>query len=524
MPRRTARAPGGAAPADAPRTRTSTRRSSGRRGTPHASTRATSRRSTTSVSGCPFIDKDAVRRFRDERGDPYGGLLCVAPAELTAMMSTSGTTGDPTLVAEHWGGGGGGGRRSSPATSGAWAAPRRPRRARALHVPRADVRVDPGTRRGAGPLRLRPRARSTGCSSCRSSTGRRSCTTSVRSSSTRCATSARGRGFDPRRVRVVPRRRVGGRAARPRARALAEEWGVALFEHTGVGDVTASFECHAHDGLHFWEDTALVEGIDPDGTAPMADGERCELVATSLFNRIAPLIRYRSDDIVRLTHDPCGCGRTHARVWPIGRKGDEIVVQGRPVLPIDVWAAVESVDACAIGLFQVIRSAREVDALRLRVGYAAAYENRLETVRRRRARRGRGRDRPRSRRRARARTRSCSARSAAQDPAGGPAMTETLWGVGCYEDGTRPRPLGDLARRRSNATWGARRARSRRSESRAAARAVLLDALRGRAVLAAHDRRDAVGRAALVRRRQRRRRTPGRDVHFASSTTTRCSA
>ena len=25
----------------------------------------------------PFIDKDSVRRFRDERHDPYGGLLCV---------------------------------------------------------------------------------------------------------------------------------------------------------------------------------------------------------------------------------------------------------------------------------------------------------------------------------------------------------------------------------------------------------------------------------------------------------------
>src|SRR6266545_7886430 len=25
----------------------------------------------------PFIDKDAVRRFRDERSDPYGGMLAV---------------------------------------------------------------------------------------------------------------------------------------------------------------------------------------------------------------------------------------------------------------------------------------------------------------------------------------------------------------------------------------------------------------------------------------------------------------
>src|SRR5438045_598465 len=54
----------------------------------------------------PFIDKDAVRRFRDERGDPYGGLLCVEPDDLTGVGSTSGTTGDPTLVPEQWGGGG----------------------------------------------------------------------------------------------------------------------------------------------------------------------------------------------------------------------------------------------------------------------------------------------------------------------------------------------------------------------------------------------------------------------------------
>ena len=55
----------------------------------------------------PFIDKDAVRRFRDERGDPYGGLLCVDPSELTAIMSTSGTTCRPTFCRERWGGAGG---------------------------------------------------------------------------------------------------------------------------------------------------------------------------------------------------------------------------------------------------------------------------------------------------------------------------------------------------------------------------------------------------------------------------------
>jgi phenylacetate-CoA ligase len=164
-----------------------------------------------------------------------------------------------------------------------------------------------------------------------------------------------------------------GEPLSPRARGLAESWGVELFEHTGIGDVTAAFECREHDGLHVWEDTVLIEGLDPDGTDAVADGERCELVATSLFNRTAPLIRYRSDDVVRITRAACSCGRTHARVWPIGRKSDEIVVDGRPVLPIDVWAAVESVDACAMGLFQVIRTAPHADTLRLRVGFGPAF-------------------------------------------------------------------------------------------------------------------------------------------------------
>ena len=68
----------------------------------------------------PFISKDAVRDFRDRRADPYGGLLCLPPAELTAIMSTSGTTGDPTLVAERWGGGGGTGVMGGCRTRVGW--------------------------------------------------------------------------------------------------------------------------------------------------------------------------------------------------------------------------------------------------------------------------------------------------------------------------------------------------------------------------------------------------------------------
>ena len=329
----------------------------------------------------PFVDKNSLRRFRDGWGDPYGGLCAVAPEELTAVMSTSGTTGDPTLVPEKWGSGSG---RPAIITRDFWGMGVRPgdHVALVLFTFRGPTYglfqglgtvpilfdFDPAEMERFCDLSLRYRP--TGLYNFGS--------VLINAVRDVCAR----RDLDPADVFASYKGVVfAGEPLSPRARTLAQAWGLELFEHTGVGDVTAAFECHAHDGLHVWEDTALVEGLDPDGAEPVVDGRRCELVATSLFNRTAPLVRYRSDDIVRLNREPCVCGRTHLRVWPIGRKGDELVVAGKSVLPVDVWGAVESVDACAMGLFQVIRTGPAADRLQLRVGYAPAYAGRLSAVR-----------------------------------------------------------------------------------------------------------------------------------------------
>jgi phenylacetate-CoA ligase len=325
----------------------------------------------------PFIDKDAVRRFRDERGDPYGGLLCVDPNDLTGVGSTSGTTGDPTLVPEQWGGAGP--REPSIITRDLWGWGVRPGDyvmlvlftfrgptyglfQHSLHTTPILFDFDPKEMERFCELSLRYRP------------------TAVYNFGSVLINAVKDvcdrRGFDPRDVfSSYVGVTFAGEPLSPRARALAESWGVELYEHGNVGDVTGSFECVAHDGLHAWEDTVLVEGVDDD-----ADG-RCELVATALDNRISPLLRFRSDDIVRLSTDRCACGRTHVRMWPVGRKSDEVVVEGLSVLPLDVWGAVESVDACAMGLFQIVRTAREVDRLRLRVGYAPDWATRLDGVR-----------------------------------------------------------------------------------------------------------------------------------------------
>ena len=323
----------------------------------------------------PFLDKAMVRRFREDHDDPYGGTLCVPAEHLTGVSSTSGTTGEPTLVPEQWGHGGP--PHPSIITRDLWGWGVRPGDFVALvlftfrgptyglfqHTLGTTpilIDFDPEEMERFCELSLQYRP------------------TAVYNFGSILINAVKGacerRHFDPHDVFASYKGvTFAGEPLSPRARRLAESWGIELFEHTNVGDVTASFECPEHDGLHYWEDTVFVEGVE-------SDGDRVELVATTLFNTVAPLIRYRSDDIVRISTERCACGRTHGRMWPIGRKDDEVVVDGRSVMPVDVWAAIETVDACAMGLFQVVRVARQVDRLRLRVGYAPAWAGRLDAV------------------------------------------------------------------------------------------------------------------------------------------------
>ena len=203
---------------------------------------------------------------------------------------------------------------------------------------------------------------------------------------------------------------------------------------TGVGDVGAATECREHDGCHFWEDTCYLEHLDPDGADRSATASAASWSSTTLIDKIAPLVRYRSDDLVRLTREQCACGRTHGRVWPLGRKGDEVVVDGTSVLPGDLWAAVE-------GSPRDQRRAVPGDPDRAR-GRPAATPRRLrdegpkgladlrtrvtDAVHEARRRDARGRAR---------RERGAAAPGpAAQDPAGGEGMRIGMTFAAAYED------------------------------------------------------------------------------------------
>jgi phenylacetate-CoA ligase len=109
-----------------------------------------------------------------------------------------------------------------------------------------------------------------------------------------------------------------------------------LMEMLGAG---VAGECPELSGLHLNSDHFFPEIVDPASGAPLPDGQRGELVLTSLSKSAMPFLRYRTRDMVSIDHRPCPCGRTLPRIsWPAGRVDDAVFVRGVTILPSDVEA------------------------------------------------------------------------------------------------------------------------------------------------------------------------------------------
>jgi phenylacetate-CoA ligase len=94
-------------------------------------------------------------------------------------------------------------------------------------------------------------------------------------------------------------------------------------------------ECvETKDGLHIWEDHFYPEVIDPESGKPLRDGEKGELVFTTLTKEGLPVIRYRTRDLTRLLP---GTARTHRRMEKVtGRSDDMMIIRGVNVFPTQI--------------------------------------------------------------------------------------------------------------------------------------------------------------------------------------------
>ena len=89
--------------------------------------------------------------------------------------------------------------------------------------------------------------------------------------------------------------------------------------------------------MHINEDHVLAEIIDPATGEPLPDGEKGELVFTTITKRGMPMIRYRTHDICVIHSDPCPCGRTFRKMERLmGRTDDMLVIRGVNVFPSQI--------------------------------------------------------------------------------------------------------------------------------------------------------------------------------------------
>jgi phenylacetate-CoA ligase len=94
-------------------------------------------------------------------------------------------------------------------------------------------------------------------------------------------------------------------------------------------------ECvETKDGLTIWEDHFYPEIIHPDTGEVLPEGEKGELVFTSLTKEALPMIRYRTRDLTRLLP---GTARTMRRMEKItGRSDDMLIIRGVNVFPTQI--------------------------------------------------------------------------------------------------------------------------------------------------------------------------------------------
>ena len=107
-----------------------------------------------------------------------------------------------------------------------------------------------------------------------------------------------------------------------------------LTETSGPG---VAFECEAQTGMHINEDHFIAEIIDPETGEVLPEGEKGELVFTSITKEAFPLLRYRTRDICILSREKCSCGRTLIKMCkPMGRSDDMMIIRGVNVFPSQI--------------------------------------------------------------------------------------------------------------------------------------------------------------------------------------------
>ncbi|MBN1838301.1 MAG: phenylacetate--CoA ligase [Spirochaetales bacterium] len=178
--------------------------------------------------------------------------------------------------------------------------------------------------------------------------------------------------MDPRRDLAL---RIAFIGAEPHSEEIRRRievlYGIKAYNSYGLSEMCGpgvAFECQEQNGLHVWEDQFYPEIIDPATGELLPEGEIGELVLTTLDREAMPLIRYRTRDLTRLIPGPCPCGRTHRRIDRIqGRSDDMLIINGVNIFPIQIEKTLMAIPGIGNNYLIEIHKENFMDRLEVKV-------------------------------------------------------------------------------------------------------------------------------------------------------------
>lgn len=125
---------------------------------------------------------------------------------------------------------------------------------------------------------------------------------------------------------------------------IKEKWDVELFSTYASTEMGAAFtECGAGNGGHHHPELLIIEILN-ENNEQVASGETGELTVTTLGVEGMPLLRFKTGDLCASFEEKCSCGRTTVRIGPIlGRKQHLIKYKGTTVYPAAIYDVLNNV-------------------------------------------------------------------------------------------------------------------------------------------------------------------------------------
>ncbi len=153
---------------------------------------------------------------------------------------------------------------------------------------------------------------------------------------------------------------------------IEKKLNIPAFDIYGLTEIIGpgvSSECEEKEGLHINEDLFYPEIIDPVSGKVLDDGEKGELVLTTLTKEGTPVIRFRTRDITYLIREKCSCGRTNVRMHRLlGRTDDMLIIRGVNVFPSQIEQVLMKIEETEPHYEIIIdRAAGSLDEVEIRV-------------------------------------------------------------------------------------------------------------------------------------------------------------